>query len=129
MARIREVATRMAPQLLGLTPSEMRMSWAITPSPDFPITAGAFSTKTRVNNDDWTGFVGKISQRGEHLLYSSFIGGNFRSSANAIAVDSTVRAFVVGQPVRRTSQLLVRRCFRRHREVIRSMLAMGLWHG
>lgn len=67
-----------------------------TPSPDFPITAGAFSTKTRVNNDDWTGFVGKINQRGEHLLYSSFIGGNFRSSANAIAVDSTGRAFVVG---------------------------------
>jgi beta-propeller repeat-containing protein len=67
-----------------------------TPSPDFPITAGAFSTKTQVNNDDWTGFVSKISQRGDHLLYSSFIGGNFRSSANAIAVDSTGRAFVVG---------------------------------
>jgi hypothetical protein len=67
-----------------------------TPSPDFPITPGAFSTATRVNNDDWTGFVSKISQRGDHLLYSSFMGGNFRSSANAIAVDSTGRAFVVG---------------------------------
>jgi hypothetical protein len=67
-----------------------------TPSPDFPVTVGAFSTKTRVNNDDWTGFVSRISARGDHLLYSSFIGGSFRSSANAIAVDSTGRAFIVG---------------------------------
>jgi hypothetical protein len=67
-----------------------------TPSPDFPVTPGAFSTTTRVDNNDWTGFVSKISARGDHLLYSSFLGGNFRSSANAIAVDSAGRAFVVG---------------------------------
>jgi hypothetical protein len=67
-----------------------------TPSPDFPVTEGAFSTKTRVNNNDWTGFVSKISERGDHLLYSSFLGGNFRSSVNAIAVDSAGRAFVSG---------------------------------
>jgi hypothetical protein len=29
-------------------------------------------------------------------VYSSFIGGNFRSSANAVAVDSQGRAFVAG---------------------------------
>lgn len=67
-----------------------------TPSPDFPTTPGAFSTTTRVNNDDWTGFVSKISERGDHLLYSSFLGGNFRSSTNAVAIDSWGRAFVVG---------------------------------
>jgi hypothetical protein len=67
-----------------------------TPSPDFPVTAGAFITTTRVNNNDWTGFVSKISERGDHLLYSSFLGGNFRSSVNAIAVDSSGRAFVAG---------------------------------
>jgi hypothetical protein len=67
-----------------------------TPSPDFPVTPGAFSTTTRVNNDDWTGFVSRISEHGDRLLYSSFIGGNFRSSANAVAVDSTGRAFVAG---------------------------------
>jgi hypothetical protein len=67
-----------------------------TPSPDFPVTAGAFSTTTRVDNNDWTGFVSKISERGDRLLYSSFLGGNFRSSANAIAVDSAGRAFVAG---------------------------------
>jgi len=42
-----------------------------TLSPDFPVTAGALSTTTKVNNDDWTGFVSKISERGHHLLFSS----------------------------------------------------------
>ena len=67
-----------------------------TPSPDFPVTPRAFSTRTQVNNNDWTGFVSKISEGGNQLLYSSFLGGNFRSSANAIAVDSAGRAVVVG---------------------------------
>ena len=67
-----------------------------TPSPDFPVTPGAFSTKTSVNNNDWAGFVSRISPHGNRLVYSSFIGGNFRSSANAIAVDSQGRAFVAG---------------------------------
>jgi hypothetical protein len=67
-----------------------------TPSPDFPITPGAFRTATGVNNDGWTGFISKISERGEHLLYSSFLGGNFYSSANAVTVDLAGRAFVVG---------------------------------
>lgn len=67
-----------------------------TPSPDFPVTTGAFRTTTRVNNDDWTGFVSKISERGDHLVYSSFLGGDYRSSTNAVAVDSGGRAFVVG---------------------------------
>jgi hypothetical protein len=67
-----------------------------TPSPDFPVTHGAFSTKTSVNNNDWVGFVSRISAHGDRLVYSSFIGGNFRSSANAVAVDSQGRAFVAG---------------------------------
>ena len=66
-----------------------------TPSPDFPVTPGAFSTTTHVNNDDWTGFVSKISERGEHLLYSTFVGGNFFSVVNAVRVDSAGRAFAV----------------------------------
>jgi len=67
-----------------------------TPSPDFPVTAGAFSTTTNVNNNDWVGFVSKINATGSRLRYSSFIGGNFRSSANAVTVDSGGRAYVVG---------------------------------
>jgi hypothetical protein len=67
-----------------------------TPSPDFPVTPGAFSTTTSVDNNDWIGFVSRISERGDRLLYSSFIGGEFRSGANAVVVDSTGRAFVAG---------------------------------
>src|SRR6267143_65737 len=55
-----------------------------TPSPDFPVTPGAFSTTTRVDNNDGTGFVSKISKRADPLLYSSFVGGNFRSTVNAV---------------------------------------------
>jgi hypothetical protein len=67
-----------------------------TPSPDFPVTPGALSTVTHVNNDDWTGFVSKISERGDRLLYSTFVGGDFYSAVNAVKVDSAARAFVVG---------------------------------
>jgi hypothetical protein len=67
-----------------------------TPSPDFPVTPGAFSTKTSVDNNDWVGFVSRISPHADRLVYSSFIGGNFRSSANAVAVDSQGHAFVAG---------------------------------
>jgi len=67
-----------------------------TPSPDFPVTPGAFMTTTHANNNDYTGFVSKMSERGDHLLYSSFLGGSFRSVVNAIAVDSAGRAFVAG---------------------------------
>jgi len=67
-----------------------------TPSPDFPVTAGAFRNSARVNNDDWTGFVSKIGEHGDRLLYSTFLGGGFRTSVNAIAVDSAGRASVGG---------------------------------
>ena len=67
-----------------------------TPSGDFPVTAGAFRTTTRVNNNDWTGFVSKLNESGSRLAYSTFIGGSFDSSVNAIAVNATGRAFAVG---------------------------------
>jgi hypothetical protein len=41
-------------QLLSMI-SETLMSPRRTPSADFPVTAGAFSTTTSVNNDDWVG--------------------------------------------------------------------------
>jgi hypothetical protein len=53
-------------------------------------------TTTSVNNDDWTGFVSKLNTSGSRLIYSTFLGGHFRSSANAITVDANGRAFVVG---------------------------------
>lgn len=67
-----------------------------TLSPDFPLTDGALITTSRVNNDDWIGFVTKINGQGDRFSYSTFLGGNYRSSANAVSVDSSGRAFVVG---------------------------------
>jgi hypothetical protein len=45
MARIWEVATRMAPPLLRLTPSETRTSWAILPHPTSPSPLGRLAPK------------------------------------------------------------------------------------
>lgn len=67
-----------------------------TLSPDFPVTPGALIVSSRVNNDDWIGFVTKISEKGDRFSYSTLLGGDYRSSANAITVDSLGRAFVVG---------------------------------
>jgi hypothetical protein len=67
-----------------------------TPSPDFPVTRGAFKTRTSVNNDDSVGFATKLSPAGDRFLYSTFAGGSWRSSANGIAVDSSGEAAIVG---------------------------------
>jgi hypothetical protein len=67
-----------------------------TPSPDFPVTAGAFKTRAEVNNDDSVGFLTKLSPTGDRFLYSTFVGGSFRSTANGVAVDSSGHAIVVG---------------------------------
>src|SRR5207247_8555829 len=58
--------------------------------------AGAASPAARLNNDYWTSFVSNSSERGEQLLYSTFGGGNFYSTVNAVTVDSAGRAFVAG---------------------------------
>lgn len=67
-----------------------------TPSPDFPVTHGAFRSNTAVRNNDWTGFLSKLAPDGSKLLYSTFLGGNFRSSANSVDVDADQRAVVGG---------------------------------
>jgi len=67
-----------------------------TPSPDFPTTRGAFKTQTTVNNNDWVGFVTKLSSAGDRFVYSTFMGGSWRSTANGVAVDSAGEAVVVG---------------------------------
>jgi hypothetical protein len=67
-----------------------------TSSPDFPVTQGALMVTSRVNNDDWIGFVTKIGEKGDRFSYSTLLGGSYRSSANAITVDSSGRAFVAG---------------------------------
>jgi Beta-propeller repeat len=87
-----------------------------TPWPDFPVTAGAFSTATNVNNDDRTGFVSKISEYGDQLLYSTFLGGSYRSSANAIASIRRDEPSLLGRPAQRSFPPRLRRFSRRRRE-------------
>jgi hypothetical protein len=85
-------------------------------SQDFPITSGAYQTVCAPGvNDDWTGythiyteratcslwgnssaFVAKLNAAGTGLVYSTFLGGNGSTDAQAIAVDSAGRAYVGG---------------------------------
>ncbi len=67
-----------------------------TPSPDFPTTPGALKTKSTVNNNDWAGFVTKIAHSGDRFVYSTLLGGSWRTTANGVAVDSAGNAVVVG---------------------------------
>ena len=79
-----------------------------TASPNFPVTTGAYQT---ICGGDWQGspvvripscpavrsaFVTKLSPNGGSLAYSTFLSGFQGSIGNAIAVDSTGRAYVTG---------------------------------
>jgi hypothetical protein len=65
-----------------------------TSSPDFPITDGAFETS--VSSVYGTGFVAKLNPTGSGLVYSTYLGGSYQDSAEAIAIDGAGRAFVAG---------------------------------
>jgi hypothetical protein len=89
--RHKDIATALAVDAAG-------NAWVVgnTPSPDFPVTKGAFKTQTSVNNDDSVGFATELSPEGDRFVYSTYIGGSFRSSANAVAVDNSGGIAVVG---------------------------------
>ena len=63
-----------------------------TNSADFPVTPGALQTKIGPNGD---AFVCKFSPAGV-LLWSTFYGGTYGASANAVAVDSAGNVVVAG---------------------------------
>jgi hypothetical protein len=62
---------------------------------DFPVTPGAFQT-ARLTQDA-TGFVTKFNATGTALVYSTFLGGSGRESAQSIAVDAKGNVAVAGQ--------------------------------
>jgi beta-propeller repeat-containing protein/HYDIN/CFA65/VesB family protein/centrosomal CEP192-like protein len=64
-----------------------------TQSTNFPTTSGAFQTSNAGNGD---AFVSKLSPSGASLAYSTYLGGSGVDQANAIAVDSSGNAVVVG---------------------------------
>ncbi len=63
-----------------------------TSSNDFPIITGAFNY-SNINIDS---FVLKLNSTGKTLLYSTFIGGEQKDSAEEIALDSNKNVYVTG---------------------------------
>jgi uncharacterized protein (TIGR03437 family) len=57
-------------------------------------TAGALQPAPRGQED---GFVAKLNPTGSALVYSTFLGGNSRDLARAIAVDAAGSAYIVGR--------------------------------
>lgn len=60
----------------------------------FPTTLGAFQTVSQGTPD---GFVTKLNPTASALVYSTFLGGNVRDEAFAIATGPTGNAHVIGQ--------------------------------
>ncbi|HLJ91937.1 MAG TPA: SBBP repeat-containing protein [Gemmataceae bacterium] len=60
----------------------------------FPITHGAFEDSFR--GDEYDAFVTKIGPAGDHLNYSTYLGGDANDSGIAIAIDSSGNAYVTG---------------------------------
>jgi hypothetical protein len=72
----------------------------VTRSSDFPTTTGAFQTSLKSTSGN--AFVTKLNSTGSSLVYSTFLGGSSGSPnggdvANAIAINSSGFAYVVGQ--------------------------------
>jgi hypothetical protein len=65
-----------------------------TSSSNFPTTRGAFDTS--FNGFPLDAYVAKLNANGSALLYSTFLGGNNRDDADAIAVDLRGNAYVRG---------------------------------
>jgi hypothetical protein len=64
-----------------------------TESSNFPVTTGAFQTS---NPGVASGFVTKLNADGSDLVYSTYLGGSESTTGNAIAVDASGNAYVVG---------------------------------
>ncbi len=75
-----------------------------TSAPDFPVTADAYQTtfsggdaaSITYPNPINFGFVSKLSAAGDKLIDSSFIGGGFFTTANALALDSSGDPYITG---------------------------------
>jgi len=68
----------------------------MTSSSDFPITANAFQSIYGGITAASNAFMTKLNNTGSSLLYSTFLGGGSADEGNAIAVDSSGNAYIVG---------------------------------
>jgi photosystem II stability/assembly factor-like uncharacterized protein len=70
-----------------------------TISTDFPVTPGAFQPNLKTAGDDFfrsDTFIAKLSQGGDALMYSTYLGGTETDLACDIAVDNMGFAYVTG---------------------------------
>lgn len=64
-----------------------------TSSTDFPVTTGAYDITHNGSSD---AYVFKLNSTVNSLLYSTFIGGNWKDFASSIVVDTDGSAYVIG---------------------------------
>ncbi len=64
-----------------------------TTSSDFPTTPGAFDT----SNSSLDGFVSRLNATGSALAYSTYLGGRFQDSIDALAIDAGGNVYVTGE--------------------------------
>ncbi len=62
-------------------------------SPDYPATAGSFDAS---HNGGADVLITKLNESGSALVYSTFLGGSGRDSANGVFLDSLGCAYVTG---------------------------------
>jgi Beta-propeller repeat len=66
----------------------------------FPISQGAFQGNYSPNpiliSYRFTGYVTKLDPTGSRAVYASYLGGNYMTAAQAVAVDSSGAAYVTG---------------------------------
>ncbi len=72
-------------------------AWVVgqTSSADFPVTADAIE-KT-YGGGFASGFLARVSPAGDSLEYSTFLGGGYYATVNAIALDSAGNLYLTGQ--------------------------------
>ena len=66
-----------------------------TAATSFPVTVGAFQTTLNGLKD---AFVTKLAQGGDHLVFSTLLGGSADDEGHTIAVDQAGSAFIGGWP-------------------------------
>jgi Beta-propeller repeat/Abnormal spindle-like microcephaly-assoc'd, ASPM-SPD-2-Hydin/HYDIN/CFA65/VesB-like, Ig-like domain len=67
-----------------------------TNATDFPHSTGVFQTQLKTPTAQ-NAFVFKLNPSGTALLYSTYLGGSNKDTANGIGIDSTGEAYVAGQ--------------------------------
>jgi hypothetical protein len=65
-----------------------------TGSTDFPVTPGSFQTTNKATSS--TAFISELNATGSDLIYSTYLGGSSKDSAQGIALDGSGHAYVAG---------------------------------